>query len=158
MEKAREFCHPLYICFIDLKKAYDLEKCNTLWTILQRLYNPPPKLLPIISALHEDSVAATRAYEKPSEVLLSTMGSSRVVCSLPPSLILTLMWPFAWPWNIIRYKVCLWPTFTMPNPWAIGRNISGNNHHWPWLHWWQGLSSWFIGWSQGHARHCGTIL
>ena len=35
MEKAREFHQPLYMCFIDLHKAYDSVNRNALWAVLQ---------------------------------------------------------------------------------------------------------------------------
>ena len=35
MEKAREFHEPIYICFIDLRKAYDFVNRNSPWTMLQ---------------------------------------------------------------------------------------------------------------------------
>ena len=81
MEKAREFRRPLYICFIDLKKAYDSVNCNTLWTILQHSYNLPLKLLAIIRALHEDSAAAVRAYGQTSEdfTVTSSVWQGRVL-------------------------------------------------------------------------------
>ena len=34
MEKAREFHRPLYICFVDLRKAYDTVNYVALWSIL----------------------------------------------------------------------------------------------------------------------------
>lgn len=51
MEKAREFHQPLYMCFIDLRKAYDSVNRNALWTVLQRCYHLPEKLLSIIQAI-----------------------------------------------------------------------------------------------------------
>ena len=35
-EKARAFNTPPYICFVDLKKAYNSVNCETLWIVLQR--------------------------------------------------------------------------------------------------------------------------
>ena len=61
MEKAREYHQPIYACFIDLKKAYDSVHRESLWCILQHSYCLPPKLLPIMRALHEDSAAAAAA-------------------------------------------------------------------------------------------------
>ena len=47
MEKAREYFHPIYACFIDLKKAYDSVNRDSLWRIPQYSYCLPPKLLSI---------------------------------------------------------------------------------------------------------------
>ena len=48
MEKAREFHRPLYICFIDLQKAYDSINREALWSILQSSYHLLAKLISII--------------------------------------------------------------------------------------------------------------
>ena len=85
MEKAREYNHPINACFIDLKKAYDLVNRDSLWHILQYSYCLPPKLLSIIRALHEDSNAAVRAYEKVSDTFPVTSGV-RQGCVLAPTL------------------------------------------------------------------------
>ena len=45
IEKSREFRHPLYMAFIDLRKAYDSVNRNTLWYILQHGYGIPEKLI-----------------------------------------------------------------------------------------------------------------
>ena len=74
MEKAHEYNHPIYACFIDLKKAYDLVNRDSLWRILQYSYRLPPKLLSIIRALYEDSNAAVRAYRKVSDKFPVTSG------------------------------------------------------------------------------------
>ena len=85
MEKAREFHHPLYICFVDLRKAYDSVCRSSLWTILQHTYNLPSKLVSIIHALHQGSMAAVRAYGKTSEHFAVTRGV-RQGCVLAPTL------------------------------------------------------------------------
>ena len=85
MEKAHEYHHPLYACFIDLRKAYNSVNRESLWHILQHSYRPPPNLLSIIQALHEDSNAAVRAYGKISDKFLITSGV-RQGCVLAPTL------------------------------------------------------------------------
>ena len=69
------FRRPLYICFIDLKKAYDSVQCA---------YLLPHKLLSIIRALHEDPKAAVRAYGKTSDEFAVTSGV-RQGCVLAPT-------------------------------------------------------------------------
>ena len=85
MEKAREFHQPLYACFIDMKKAYDLIHCDSLWYILKHTYSLPEKLFTIIRALHEDCTAAVRAYGKTSDMFAVTCGV-RQGCVLAPTL------------------------------------------------------------------------
>ena len=85
MEKAREFHKPIYICFIDLRKAYDSVSCISLWTVLQRSYSIPTKLISIIRALHEHSVAAIRCYGKTSDEFAFTSGVCQD-CVLAPTL------------------------------------------------------------------------
>ena len=93
MEKAREFRRPLYICFIDLKKAYDSVSRAALWSVLQRSYLLPHKPLSIIRALHEDSKAAVRAYGKTSDEFAVTSGVWQG-CALAPTLfnLLSSIW------------------------------------------------------------------
>ena len=62
MEKAREYHHPLHICFVDLRKAYVSVDRHTLWLVLQYCYHLPPKLLTIIKALHNHTSATVQSY------------------------------------------------------------------------------------------------
>ena len=66
MEKAREIHCPWYICFIDLRKAYDSINREALWSILQ-FYHLPAKLISVIQAVHDGSRAVVRAYGRVSE-------------------------------------------------------------------------------------------
>ena len=85
MEKACEFHQPLYACFIDLKKAYDLLHHDSLWHILKHNYHLLEKFLTIIRALHEDCTAAIRAYRKTSN-MFSDISCIRRGCVLAPTL------------------------------------------------------------------------
>ena len=85
VEKAREFHHPLYICFIDLRKSYDSINREALWSILQSSYHLPAKLISIIRAVHDGSRAAVRAYGRVSECFDVTSGV-RQGCVLAPTL------------------------------------------------------------------------
>lgn len=62
MEWAREFCKPLFLCFVNLKKAYDSVNCEPLWTVLQEKYHLPPKLIRISKALDEETQDVLTAY------------------------------------------------------------------------------------------------
>ena len=83
MEKAREFYKSIYICFIDLRKAYDSVYRNSLRTVLQRSYGILTKLIFIICALYEHSVAAIRGYGKTSDEFAITSGVHQAVYWLP---------------------------------------------------------------------------
>ena len=74
MKKATEFHQPLYVCLIDLRKAYDSVNRDTLWAVLQRCYHLPEKLLTIIQVMHDQFTAAIHAYGKTSEEFAVTSG------------------------------------------------------------------------------------
>ena len=63
-EKAREYNNPLYLCFVDLKKAYDSVSRDALWVVLQKRYRVPGVLMWILKALHRDTGGDVRAYGK----------------------------------------------------------------------------------------------
>ena len=85
MEKAREYHHPIYACFINLKEAYDSVNRDALWHILHYSHQLPPKLLAIIRALHKNSSTAVKAYGKVSDKFPVTNGV-RQGCVLAPAL------------------------------------------------------------------------
>ena len=60
-EKAREFNIPLYLCFVDLQKAYDSVNRQALWAVLRRHYSLPDKFVRILEELHKDTRGAVRA-------------------------------------------------------------------------------------------------
>jgi len=65
-EKSREFNTPLYLSFVDLRKAYDSVCRDALWSVLKK-YHFPDKLIRILQALHHDTKGAVRAYGRLSE-------------------------------------------------------------------------------------------
>ena len=85
MEKSREFRQPLYLCFVDLRKAYDSVNRSALWCVLQKSFGLPSKLVSIIQALHEGTSAAVRVYNKLSEDFQVTTGVLQG-CVLAPTL------------------------------------------------------------------------
>ena len=74
MERAREFHTPLLLCFIDLKKAYDSVNREALFTVLEKRYRLPTKLIRILKALHRETTGAVRVYGKVSDVFLIKNG------------------------------------------------------------------------------------
>ena len=123
MEKARKYHQPIYVCFIDLKKAYNSVHHDSLWCILQHSYQLPEKLLSIIQTLLEDSTAAVGAYGKISDKFQSHAVFVRAVCWPPLYSIYTLMWPSTWLWTNTEWKgkALRSPTCTMPISWETGR-------------------------------------
>ena len=85
MEKARDYHRPLYICFVDLGKAYDSINRAALWSVLQYCYHLPSKLLKIIEALHSNTAAAVRTYGKISDHFSVSSGVKQG-CVLAPTL------------------------------------------------------------------------
>ena len=81
MEKSREFCQPLYLCFVDLRKAYDSVNRSALWCVLQKSFGLPSKLVSIIQALHEGTSAAVRVCNKFSEDFQVTHWCSSGLCT-----------------------------------------------------------------------------
>ena len=59
MEKHRERCHNLYMCFIDYQKAFDSVDHETLWkTMLEMGFLT--RLTHLIKELHENQKAAIK--------------------------------------------------------------------------------------------------
>ena len=72
-EKAREFNTPLFLSFVDLRKAYDSVNREALWSVLESKYQLPGKLVRILRALHHNTKGAIRAYGQTSnEFTIST--------------------------------------------------------------------------------------
>ncbi len=84
-EKAHEYCSPLHMWFIGLKKAYDSLNRTAMWEVLQCTYGLPRKLISIIRSFHNSSSAEVRAYEKVSEEFVVSSGV-RQGCVLAPIL------------------------------------------------------------------------
>ena len=62
MEKACEFCTPLYLCFADLTKAYDSINMSALWSVLEWRYRLPPKWIHVLKAIHYNTKGKVHAY------------------------------------------------------------------------------------------------
>ena len=96
MEQAREFHKPLFLCFVDLKKAYDSVNRDALWSVLQERYRLPPKLVHILKALHQETQGAVRAYGRVSEEFLIRNGVQQGDVLAPTLFNLFLMPSSAW--------------------------------------------------------------
>ena len=85
-ELARKKRIPLYVCFIDLTKAYDSVDPTLLWKVLIR-FGVPQKMISVIRQFHDDMVHACG----------STTASARIGS----------------PWNRVFVKgTCLRPSYS----------------------------------------------
>ena len=54
---AREFTnHSSFVCFVDLKKAYDSVNREALWSAVELCYGLPNKILNSLKAFHKDTM------------------------------------------------------------------------------------------------------
>ena len=81
-ELARKKRIPLYVCFIDLTKAYDSVDRTLLWTVLAR-FGVPQNIVSIICQFHA-SMRAARRQGMLEVVCWRTRPSSRVRARAPP--------------------------------------------------------------------------
>ena len=51
---------PVFLCFIDLCKAYNSVNRNLLWVVLRRVYKFSEKFVSIIEALHKETYGVVR--------------------------------------------------------------------------------------------------
>ena len=107
MEKAQEFHTPLYMCFVDLKKAYDSVNCKALWSVLQERYYHPAMVVWILKALHQETTGAVRAYGRVSgEFPIEKSGKEMYWHQHCSTCSLTLS--YARPWgNIQKMGMCV---------------------------------------------------
>ena len=82
-ELARKKQIPLYVCFIDLTKAYDSVDRTLLWTILARFGVPQNMISSSIPRWHA-SMRAARRHGVLEVVCCGTTPSSRVRARAPP--------------------------------------------------------------------------
>ena len=59
-ELGRKARAPLFLCFIDLQKAYDLVDRTLLWQVLAR-FGTPPQMIEVIRQFHDGMRACVRS-------------------------------------------------------------------------------------------------
>lgn len=84
IEKTREYSVPMYLCFVDYKKAFDNVRWPKLWTTLQEL-GVPTHLITIVRNLYEASEAVVKIEYTLSEKCRIRKGV-RQGCVLSPLL------------------------------------------------------------------------
>ena len=66
MESSHEHREPLYICFVDIVKAYDSVNRNILWDALAD-HHVPVLIIDLIKALYFNTAARVRVGDKFSD-------------------------------------------------------------------------------------------
>ncbi|XP_071580973.1 uncharacterized protein [Temnothorax nylanderi] len=84
IEKAREFNTPMFLCFIDYKKAFDCVRWKDLWKVLREM-GVPDHLVTLISNLKKESAAVIKLENKKSKPFKTHKGV-RQGCILSPRL------------------------------------------------------------------------
>ena len=84
MEKARERNQPLYFCFIDFTKAFDMVKHDQLWLVMLEM-GFPPHLVQLLRNLYSQQRAAVRTANRISKWFRVKKGV-RQGCNLSPCL------------------------------------------------------------------------
>lgn len=83
-EKSREQGQPLYLCFVDLEKAFDSVPREALWLVLAKL-GCTDKFVRIVRLLHDDMRCCVRAQSEDSEFFSVSCGVKQG-CVLAPTL------------------------------------------------------------------------
>lgn len=84
IEKSREFNKPLFLCFVDFRKAFDTVKWSKLWNILLEM-GVPQHLVYLIRRLYEDGTAAVQV-DGVDSANFKTQAGVRQGCILSPLL------------------------------------------------------------------------
>uniref|UniRef100_A0AAQ4PCE6 Reverse transcriptase domain-containing protein n=1 Tax=Gasterosteus aculeatus aculeatus TaxID=481459 RepID=A0AAQ4PCE6_GASAC len=88
-EGAWEYAHPVYMCFVDLEKAYDQVRREKLWEVL-REYGVRGSLLGAIQSLYAQSESCVRVLGSKSKAFPVGVGL-RLGCALSPILFVVFM-------------------------------------------------------------------
>uniref|UniRef100_A0AAQ4S6N9 Reverse transcriptase domain-containing protein n=1 Tax=Gasterosteus aculeatus aculeatus TaxID=481459 RepID=A0AAQ4S6N9_GASAC len=89
IEGAWEYAHPVYMCFVDLEKAYDRVPREILWEVL-REYGVRGSLLGAIQSLYAQSESCVRVLGSKSKAFPVGVGL-RQGCALSPILFVVFM-------------------------------------------------------------------
>ena len=84
-ELARKKRIPLYVCFIDLTKAYDSVDQTLLWTVLAR-FGVPHNMISVIRQFHDDMRACVRLDDRVCSGWFAVGQGLRQGCVLAPLL------------------------------------------------------------------------
>ncbi|KAG6444869.1 hypothetical protein O3G_MSEX003550 [Manduca sexta] len=84
VEKSREQYRPMYLCFVDLEKAFDSVPREALWIIMTKL-GCPDKFVRLLRLLHDDMACCVTVNDEQSEFFSVTCGVKQG-CVLAPTL------------------------------------------------------------------------
>lgn len=80
-ELGRKVGTPIFLCFVDLQKAYDSVDRTLLWDVLAR-FGVPEKMIAVIRQFHDGMLARVRLDDRGARSLsLSNRASAKDVCS-----------------------------------------------------------------------------
>ena len=74
---------PLFVCFIDLQKAYDSVDCTLLWQVLAR-FGTPPQITEVIRQFHDGMRACVRSDDGRCSEWFEAAQGLRQGCVLSP--------------------------------------------------------------------------
>ena len=90
VDKHRHANKPLYLCFVDLKSAYDKVQWQLLWSLLQRL-GVHGHMLGAVQSLYHGSLLSMRVNGQCGHSQSPSIDSDRAAHSVPPCLASSLM-------------------------------------------------------------------
>ena len=79
MQRAKEYNTALYLCFVDIPKAYDSVNRNALWKVLRRSNNLPGKIINILKAFHDGTQGVVRFEGHMSNEFSIRTGVKKVI-------------------------------------------------------------------------------
>ena len=82
-EVGRKAGVPLFLCFIDIHKAYDSVAWNLLWQVLSRL-GVPPQMITVIREFHDGMKACVRSSDGTCSKPFDVNKGLRQGCVLSP--------------------------------------------------------------------------
>ena len=82
-ELERKARAPLFVCFIDLQKAYDSVDCTLLWQMLAR-FGTPPQIIEVIRQFHDGMRACVRSDDGRCSEWFEAAQGLRQGCVLSP--------------------------------------------------------------------------
>jgi len=85
VDKHRHAGKPLYLCFVDLKSAYEKVQWQLLWGLLQRL-GVHGRMLGAVQSLYDGSLLSMRVNGQCGHSQSPSRGSDRAAQSVPPCL------------------------------------------------------------------------
>ena len=91
MEKRREFNKPLFMCFIDITKAYDSVNHELLWKVCLS-YGITTKLVNLLKMLYKDSVGRVKINDELSDIF--EMNTDVMQGGIPSPLLFNILFDF----------------------------------------------------------------